>query len=436
MAKNTKAERTFLTLKDAVAAAKSGDTIEIRGDGPFATGPIDLGKKALAIRAGSGFKPHLKFQPTDPKSKESLLTTEAPLVLEGLTLERGANPNAEGYAERAFVLHTHAPLHVAYCRLLGTKVATAAGMENSPGGILRNCEILGDTHTSISFIPGPSSTLSVENNLIVAKYHGVWFWEGGADLPNSVMIVRHNTMYCGHSLNFGVGRSLDFVKGVDPKAPGLRLDALGNIFGGYRSFHFDPMHQSLPLEKAVPLLPKLLSFQDEHNLYAPPGKAFLTANREGAPKELNTIDTLAEWHKFWGIAKSTSQVGTAVYEGGDIYDRWLKDPAQLTPADFRLAKGSPGKGVLPGGKGVLPGGKDLGADVDKVGPGKPYEDWKKKPDYQQWRKKADALLGNAAAGGPRRHRDDHAATSASAGTNAGPAQVYATWKWWRGHRFW
>ena len=44
----------------------------------------------------------------------------------------------------------------------------------------------------------------------------------------------------------------------------------------------------------------------------------------------------------------------------------LATPGGLTPADFRLAAGSPGKGAGPGGK-------DLGADVDQVGPGAAYE---------------------------------------------------------------
>src|SRR5262249_21563872 len=147
------------------------------------------------------------------------------------------------------------------------------------------------------------------------------------DLTKAVMTVRHNTVLANIPLNFDVLPSVN-LQGVDPKAPGLRLDALGNIFAGGWPFFFSPEHESLSLEKAVPLLPKLLSFQDEHNLYAHWSKHFLHANREGAPNGLSMIETLAEWHKFWGIAKSTSRVGTPVYQGGDIYDRALKDPAQ------------------------------------------------------------------------------------------------------------
>jgi hypothetical protein len=46
------------------------------------------------------------------------------------------------------------------------------------------------------------------------------------------------------------------------------------------------------------------------------------------------------------------------------------------PADFR-AEGDAAK---------------FGADVDRVGPGKPYHDWKKTKEYAEWQKKTRALL--------------------------------------------
>src|SRR5262249_16464822 len=63
------------------------------------------------------------------------------------------------------------------------------------------------------------------------------------------------------------------------------------------------------------------------------------------------------------------------YEGGDLRARAASDT--LAAADFRLHKDSYGKG-----KGA--GGRDLGADVDNVGPGKAYAEWKKTPAYETW----------------------------------------------------
>jgi hypothetical protein len=49
-------ERRFGTLAEAVQSALDGDAIEVRGNGPFVTQPIDLGKQGLTIRAATGPK--------------------------------------------------------------------------------------------------------------------------------------------------------------------------------------------------------------------------------------------------------------------------------------------------------------------------------------------------------------------------------------------
>src|SRR5205823_9919691 len=53
LARDGNAERQFVTLAEAVTEARGGDTIEVRGDGPFVTPSVDLGSKALTMRAAS-----------------------------------------------------------------------------------------------------------------------------------------------------------------------------------------------------------------------------------------------------------------------------------------------------------------------------------------------------------------------------------------------
>src|SRR5262249_37944127 len=98
-----------------------------------------------------------------------------------------------------------------------------------------------------------------------------------------------------------------------------------------------------------------------------------------------TATTLAEWNALWKLKDTGTELGEARFVGGDLSAKLQADPHQLQAAEFRLAKGSPGQGVLPGGK-------DLGADVDLVGPGEAYERWKKTPAYQEWRKQTDGLM--------------------------------------------
>src|SRR5262249_30443776 len=81
--------------------------------------------------------------------------------------------------------------------------------------------------------------------------------------------------------------------------------------------------------------------------------------------------------RIWGKAPADCVTGQPNFEGGDLKKRVSTNARDITPADFRLTKDSPGKG-----KGT--GGKDLGADVDLVGPGKAYEAWRQTTEYQEW----------------------------------------------------
>ena len=56
-------ERKFDTLAEAVQGASDGDTIEIRGNGPFVYRGRSRSRAALTIRAGEGFRPVIKRSP-------------------------------------------------------------------------------------------------------------------------------------------------------------------------------------------------------------------------------------------------------------------------------------------------------------------------------------------------------------------------------------
>ncbi|HJZ58762.1 MAG TPA: hypothetical protein VKE74_27715, partial [Gemmataceae bacterium] len=86
-------ERGFDTLAEAVEASESGDAIEVRGNGPFESNPIDLGRSALTIRAAEGFRPVIRFGrgsqgPRSFSRPGPLLRAGGPIVLEGLELQR------------------------------------------------------------------------------------------------------------------------------------------------------------------------------------------------------------------------------------------------------------------------------------------------------------------------------------------------------------
>src|SRR5262249_13091391 len=130
----------FDTLAEAVKRASSGDTIEIRGNGPFFTDPLDLGPTALTIRASLGFAPVITANTAAMKSG-ALLTGRSPLTLEGLELRYDArSDNTQRY-----LVASSAPLFIANCKLLLPKgkdsQPTAIGW-GSQSGQIRNSFIV------------------------------------------------------------------------------------------------------------------------------------------------------------------------------------------------------------------------------------------------------------------------------------------------------
>jgi hypothetical protein len=83
------AERKFDTLAEAVLAASDGDTIEVRGNGPFVTEPVAVPTRTLTIRAGGGYRPVIRLSPQASEGFEPVLSARGDvLVLEGLDLQR------------------------------------------------------------------------------------------------------------------------------------------------------------------------------------------------------------------------------------------------------------------------------------------------------------------------------------------------------------
>src|SRR5262249_5915809 len=134
--------RRCLTLKDAVDLAESGDTIEIRGDGPFLCEPADAGTKALCIRAGDGFRPVL----LGGKAKAPTLTTNGPLVLEGLDM-RSETVDAT-YASN--VIAREQTVRISHCRFLATGKQINVMLSDSPAVELQHAHFLAGEWPAVS----------------------------------------------------------------------------------------------------------------------------------------------------------------------------------------------------------------------------------------------------------------------------------------------
>src|SRR5262249_24788769 len=190
LARAAEAERAFDSLADAVTAAHSGDTIEIRGAGPFALAPMDIKIKdsaaakgpgptprgVLCIRAASGFRPVLTLDPAS-KGSPHLLKVYANLVLEGLELRREGLGDWDfaGLAPRLIQLEG-ADLFAANCRFVVDLHGTGIFAGVSRAVHLRNCEYLTSGKGPAFLLwgnpsgPGSGGAVSLHNCTAVGGY--------------------------------------------------------------------------------------------------------------------------------------------------------------------------------------------------------------------------------------------------------------------------
>jgi hypothetical protein len=383
LARDGKAEPQFATLAEAVAAAQSGDTIEVRGNGPFVSPPVFL-RKALTIRAGTGFRSILELNPAQVKEDIPLLESSAPLVLEGLHLRRIGKERFRTGPIPSMVVVREASVRAANCRFVAYPDCVALRADWSPLCEVRNCEFLSNgIFGRVDHILPHRGRLILENNVMLGGDIGAAFHYRQPDLADVDIELRRNTLVVQSPL----GLFLDTPPAAQAPATGasakpIRLRASDNLLDGevqvmefFQSADFLSRRSPLDAGSAQDLLGQLLVWKEQNNVY--PKSISLLAHYVKHREPLPAGQSLADWNRFWGVKDTAAVRGEIRYRGGDLHSRALIELEQVAAEDFRLNAGSPGKGA---------GGHDLGADVNLVGPGSAYERWKQTPAYQQWLK--------------------------------------------------
>jgi WD40 repeat protein len=390
LARDGKPEQRFATLAGAVAAAAGGETIEVRGDGPFLSQPVYIRGAGLTIRAAKPFRPVIRLSPEGVAAKAPLLDCDAPLVLEGLDLQRAGQPGEGHYAT---LLHSRqAPLRAANCRFLLNHAGGGSCVlaEKSPACLLRNCEFITRTSTpcAVDCVCVPQGQFLMDNCLhlggdtVAAHYRDL-------DPKEFSFRLARNTLVGEAFFRLNLDQPPKLSGELDP-APPLRVEASANVISVRHSVlvcgqspTYLAQAKDLRPDEVKALLPRLVAWRDRGNLFAP-GKNFLAANLPSTVLPLQGPGSVGAWERFWGVAETGSREADVVrYQGGDLRAKLPGAAEQITPQDFRLLPGSPGKGAGEAGR-------DLGADVDLVGPGPAYERWKKTPEYQQWLRDVEA----------------------------------------------
>ncbi|HEY1375925.1 MAG TPA: serine/threonine-protein kinase, partial [Gemmataceae bacterium] len=287
-------ERRFDTLAAAVRGAAGGDTVEIRGNGPFVTKPVAIPSQALTIRAGAGSLPVIRADPDE--QAEALISSEGSLVLEGLDLQWvNAKPGAPraGLMSRSMVISNGpaARLYAANCRFLmnrreGPHHMRCVGAFDSTVCHLRNCQLLvcghGTGYPAFPVRGGPNSSLVVENCLV-----GFAPMIELTHVAPTKAVLNHNTF-------FGE-RFLTFRNSIDPAgtavgSPALEVVASANLFEGPMQF----VHLRKPGQGETELTGKdgaravrqTVGWRDHGNLYSSAdGSGLLTLWLEKKPNE-------------------------------------------------------------------------------------------------------------------------------------------------------
>jgi hypothetical protein len=359
-------ERRFDTLAEAVQTASDGDTIEVRGDGPFVTRPISAKNLALTIRAGEGHRPVIELSREAAEAKASVIWTNAALVLEGLELRQSLPIRSQEENRPNFVQSHGAPFYVANCRF-----PPHTGAWDSPLVSARNCMFLGWNDHGLIGSLADGARWRVDN-CVFAGTVGLTFTLGeprGRDIRIS---LTHNSLAGRYAFWFATDATAEGVAKRGQVAKAIRIDALENIFDSDSAFLNCDLAPSVEPREREAMLRRLVDLRDLRNLYSAGHCSVqwsVGAHAQG----------LVEWKRLWGEGSADPLEGRLRFRGGDLLFRAGPNGTPLEAEDFRLRPDSAGYRTGEDRR-------DLGADVDLVGPGKAYERWKKTPAYQQWLK--------------------------------------------------
>ncbi len=376
--------RKFATLAEAVAAAADGDTIEIRGNGPFVTRPVWI-ESALRIRAAPGRHPIFQLS---PRGYNPLLKAQKGLVLEGLEFQTESNePDRKG-ARWDLVQVAGDFLSVANCRFL--RRCDLQGQCIWTNGVgdcsIRNSQfVTGGYSGDIMYQCVPQGQLRLENCVSTGATAAVGLLIKPANVRDVSILMKRNTWVGSRAVWMWPQLPTQPPAGDARLGENIRLEAEDNVFDVRTTVLMAKYTISAgltPLSRDLEdSLRCVLAWHDQRNLYAAQVPMLLLIDHERKVElpATQVIQSPLEWAQFWGRAETNCLQGQPRFQGGNLLARVSVTPEGLRADDYRLLAGSPGQAAGENGR-------DLGADVDLVGPGAAYERWKQTQEYQEWLK--------------------------------------------------
>ena len=367
-------DASYANLMDAVNAAKDGDTIDVRGNGPFVTEPIIIRKRALTIRASMGSRPVIELSP-NVKDATPMIDTHSPLFLEGLTFVRVSEIQSDDEDLGYRVINSfQAPLFVSNCEFRNRFVSIRA--YRSPECQIQNCIFI-QPKDAIAFTPTKGSRLSLKNNLAVGAL--LHLHCGSKEASDVAIDMTHNTILGRLLWLFLHERPLS-----DSDTPRIRIELNNNILQTKlpmihfaRSGKLLQEREPLSASEMRQALQKTVEWKEGRNLFALRDSYLETGSNSrpkiGAPF---SIRTQTEWQLLWNLGETKTILGQTKFAGGDLRRLSHADLTSLTEEAFRIVSGPAAR--------ASDEGKNLGIAVNYIGPdGLPR--WKATPTYNDVR---------------------------------------------------
>lgn len=360
------AERALATLEEAVAAAPSGATLELRFSGIHESRPIRVFGKHLHLRAAPGSRPVL----VNRSNSEALIGSDSLLVIEGIEL-RSAQADSDApddvapmITTRRMLTHrfrdmregTPAPgiialrggeLHLTGCRLVTSTRRSVAGeavvLRGTSRTVVRNCEFYtlgGATFWWLRKGTGDRGRLEVRDSVFYSVIPV--FLGGTADASCQVDIQRCTIL--GSQLLVVPG-SLNAEVRLTESVVATRTMMPSNI-------------DNRPALK--------LRVTEEYNLFSSRSPAVARGDARGFPGPKSAAANLSFGERLRRVHEGTQRLAAIQFD--------------LRPEEFDLLRRA---GIRKEGdeRPVQPG-----APVNLIGPGDPYHRWRQTESYEAWKR--------------------------------------------------
>jgi hypothetical protein len=200
---------TYLSLKEAISEAADGDTVLIDGGDLQIVGGVDLKGKALTLKANASSRPILHFIPLkEPRIRQSLLTHDRPLIIEGVDLVMPSTAKLALPSQPLHLIYSQATsLHLTNCRMAASEGHSLIVCRNCPEVKLVDCDILAGA-SALCLDVGESGSVAVDFTrcrIVTKEPDGaaLAFWARETTNPSRVRLnLERNHLEAGRIVSF------------------------------------------------------------------------------------------------------------------------------------------------------------------------------------------------------------------------------------------